>query len=202
MTLTSRKKRPLDRTIPHLRDTRLIIIATEGEKTEKQYFESYLFRSSRVQVRILETTEGLSAPKHVLKRMRDFAKDFNLQPDDQLWLMIDKDRIRDEHLSGICSESRSVKFNLALSNPCFELWLYLHIDNWSGGNVSSKQIEIDLRDKIGSYNKSNLDIDKYSDGINSAIDRARNMENKKDTRWPSNPGTHVYRVVEEILKIM
>lgn len=60
MGITSRRKRPLDRKIPHLRDTNLIIIAVEGEKTEKQYFESNFFQRKRVQVKVLETKEGLS----------------------------------------------------------------------------------------------------------------------------------------------
>ena len=48
MGMTSRRKRPLDHAIPHQRDTRLIIIATEGEKTERQYFS--MFRNVRVRV--------------------------------------------------------------------------------------------------------------------------------------------------------
>ena len=67
--LTSRRKRPLDRDVPHLRDTRLIIIASEGEKTEKQYFESGLFGNRRVQVKVLETQDGRSAPNWVLARL-------------------------------------------------------------------------------------------------------------------------------------
>ncbi len=39
---------PWNREIPHQRDTRLIIIAAEGEITEKQYFESELFYNHRV----------------------------------------------------------------------------------------------------------------------------------------------------------
>ncbi len=48
MGFTSRRKRPLDRHIPHLRDTRLIIIVTEGQKTEKQYFESEMLRYIKI----------------------------------------------------------------------------------------------------------------------------------------------------------
>jgi len=53
VSLTSRRKRPLKRDIKHLRDTRLVVIATEGHCTEKQYFEIFERRSSRVQVKIL-----------------------------------------------------------------------------------------------------------------------------------------------------
>ena len=80
MQLTSRRPRPLDRRIPHLRDTRLVIIATEGECTEKQYFSIFERKSTRVQVRVLETTQGMSAPKHVLDRLRRYRREYELWP--------------------------------------------------------------------------------------------------------------------------
>lgn len=80
--MTSRRKRPLKRTIPHLRDTKLIIIATEGEKTEKQYFEDDVFTNQRVHVRVLGTKDGFSAPKHVLQRLRKYKKQYDIQAGD------------------------------------------------------------------------------------------------------------------------
>lgn len=201
MTLTSRRKRPLDRTIPHLKDTSLIIIAAEGEKTEKKYFESDIFRSHRVQVKVLETHNGLSAPQHVLKRLKTFAKDVDLQSDDQLWLMVDKDRSSDALLSGVCTTARSLNVKLAVSNPSFELWLYLHLDDWTDGIISSVDMKRAIRSKLGSYNESNIDIDTFKNGINDAIKRSQKLDTNPDHRWPSNPGTHVYRVVVEIFNL-
>jgi len=133
MALTSRKKRPLDRSIPCLRDTRLIIIATEGEKTEKQYFESPLFQCTRVQVHVLETQNGLSSPGHVISRLKDFAQEHNLMAGDQLWAVVDKDRWPDKSLARICQQLAQMKKyqgGCAISNPRFELWLYLHHGDW------------------------------------------------------------------------
>lgn len=66
MALTSRKKRPLDRGVEHLGDTRLIIIAAEGHNTEAQYFS--LVDSTRVQVKVLATgADHQSAPEYVLE---------------------------------------------------------------------------------------------------------------------------------------
>lgn len=74
MALTSRKKRPLDRTVEHVRDCRLIIIAAEGRHTEKQYFS--LFHNPRVQVKVLSTEDdGCSAPNHVLARLDVFRNE-------------------------------------------------------------------------------------------------------------------------------
>ncbi|MCK5509304.1 MAG: hypothetical protein KAI50_12390 [Desulfobacterales bacterium] len=70
MALTTRRKRPLDRRTrpePH-RDARLFVIATEGEKTEKQYFS--LFRNRRCQLKIIASSEGRwpsSTGTHVYK---------------------------------------------------------------------------------------------------------------------------------------
>lgn len=198
--LTSRRKRPLNRSIPHLRDTRLIVIATEGALTEKQYFESSMFHHRRVQVKVIPTTEGQSAPNHVYNRLKQFAAETDLQPDDQLWLVIDKDRWTDRMLSEICSKSlrRKHRIHPAVSNPSFEMWLYLHIDEWNEGNVPSQNVESALRTRLGSYNKSNLDIDMFKNGVSDAISRAQQMDPYPSNWWPSNPGTHVFRVVEVI----
>ena len=68
MALTSRKKRPLNPSVPYQRDTRLIVIATEGRETEKQYFDQ--FGDKRVHVKMLTTGEdNQSAPQHVIERL-------------------------------------------------------------------------------------------------------------------------------------
>src|SRR5690242_8463724 len=120
MALTSRRKRPLDRTIAHLRDTRLIVIATEGKRTELQYFQS--FKNTRVQIRIIPTEGGLSAPEYVLERLDEFRQQFSLDPSDQLWLMFDVDRWGAGKIRTICQLANQKGYRLAISNPCFEVW--------------------------------------------------------------------------------
>jgi hypothetical protein len=201
MGLTSRRKRPLDRSIPHLWDTRLVIIASEGEKTEKQYFESDLFRNPRVQVKVLETKKGFSAPDYVLQRLKDFARETDLQPDDELWLVVDKDRWPEQNLKRVCSHAvrgRKQKARIAVSNPCFELWLFLHHADWDTPSPSSRQVEEELRRLLGNYNKSNLDIERFQGRIEIAVSRAKQLDVAPSKRWPENPGTHVYRLVEVI----
>ncbi|XDD50937.1 RloB family protein [Leptospira sp. WS92.C1] len=204
MALTSRKKRPLKREVLPLRDANLIIIACEGQKTEKQYFNSEIFHSSRLQVIVLETKDGYSAPKHILERLREYKNSHKLEASDQLWLMIDVDRWPNEQISEVCSEALKMKnTSLAVSNPCFEIWLYLHFETLKQ-TVNSQDIEILLRSKMGgSYNKSNLAIEHFKDSINEAVRRSKELDkNTASARWPENPGTHVYKVVEEIQKII
>ena len=150
MALTSRRRRPLDHTVPHERDTRLIVIATEGSVTEEQYFD--LFESKRVQIKVLGTEDGKSAPKYVFDRLADYKKDYQLGKDDQLWVMIDVDRWETAHLSEVSSESLKKKFLMAVSNPCFELWLYLHHgDVRPGCRITADELEEKLRAAMGFY---------------------------------------------------
>ena len=88
MALTHRKKRPIDRNLEVVGDTRLLIIATEGRKTEKQQF-----RNRRVQVKVIPTGEdNKSSPEYILRRLKYFRQEYDLKPNDELWLMIDVDR--------------------------------------------------------------------------------------------------------------
>ncbi|MBF0263501.1 MAG: RloB domain-containing protein [Magnetococcales bacterium] len=90
MALTTRKKRPVDQVQQPERDARLIVIATEGHKTEIRYFK--LFGSKRLQVLVLPSKDDKSAPQHVLARLREFRETYQLDGEDELWLMIDVDR--------------------------------------------------------------------------------------------------------------
>jgi len=195
----SRKKRPLDRRIPHKKDTRLFIIATEGKETEKQYFS--LFRYPKVQVKVLNTNDGKSAPKYVLQRLSDFKNEFGLNKEDELWLMIDVDRWEEKELSEITQNALQKKIKLAISNPCFEVWLYLHFATISINITICKNLKALLRQRLGSYNSSNLRLSDFKDHIHDAIKYAREIDITPNARWPQKPGTHVYKVVEKILEL-
>jgi hypothetical protein len=201
MSLTSRRKRPLDHTVAHLRDTRLIIIAAEGEKTETQYFS--MFRNLRVQVKVLHTEGGHSSPKHVFERLAEYKKTYDVKGDDELWLVIDVDRWTQKMLSDIAAGCLQKGFGLAVSNPCFEIWLYLHCgDIATGSTLTTQQLEQMLKDTLGSFNKVNLDLDQYRDHVQEAVDRAVALDTTPDERWPSTAGTHVYKVTKAILDLL
>ncbi|MBN1671088.1 MAG: RloB domain-containing protein [Kiritimatiellae bacterium] len=205
MSLTSRRKRPLDRSAPHLRDTRLIVIAVEGEKTERQYFKLFQteFRSKKLQVKVLHTEGGRSSPRHVFDRLGKFKRDFDLRQDDQLWLMLDVDRWPERTLSEIAAAARSKRFRLAVSNPCFELWLYLHYAGVQpGARLTCPQIRELLRSELGSFDRTSLRLEQYGDKVPQAAVRAKALDVAPTQRWPSQVGTHVYRVVEEILTLL
>lgn len=191
------RKRLLDRTT-NVRDATLYIVATEGEKTEKAYFA--LFGNSRVRVVVLPTDEtGRSGPRHVLDRLDAFQGTYDLGAGDERWLMIDVDHHRPEELNPICQEAEQKGIWLAISNPCFELWLYLHLADADASDTNCHAVETRLRNALGGYNKANLDTNRFAPHVADAVERARNLHANPSERWPAFPGTHVYKLVERLV---
>lgn len=180
------------------RNAKLFIIATEGQHTERQYF--HIFHSTKIKVEVLCTKEdGKSAPQHVLNRLNEFKESYDLGAEDELWLVTDVDRWGGENLSSVCREARQKDYGLAISNPCFEVWLCLHLQDLDPNDKTSQQFKSRLRKILGSYNASNLDLEKYKHKINDATARSKSLDQESQQHWPNQIGTHVYRLVESIL---
>ena len=211
-----RKFRPRTRSSGSRGLSRLIIIATEGTRTEKKYFEDMAFQyyhNPRVHVEVLERLTSASSPKHVLDMLNDFKRRYSLKKDDELWMVIDLDRWHNRELGSIAAQCKQKGYRLAVSNPCFELWLLLHIkslDDYTdvelqelveNKRVSEKRtrLERELLDKLGSYNKSNPDTSKFLPFVDIAIERARALDPHPEHRWPNSLGTRVYLLAETII---
>jgi hypothetical protein len=198
------------------RDTRLIIIATEGKYTEKQYFEALAlaenYRNSRIRVEIFSSEDNNSAPNHLIERLDKFKKEYELDKHDEFWVVVDVDNWR-ETLSEVAATCLQKDYLLAVSNPCFELWLLLHIATWS--DYSEEQIKIffdNIRDglrkplerelvkNVGEHSKSNLNVTLYIPHVERAIEQAKALDINPADRWTQAIGTRVYQVVESIIK--
>ena len=46
---------------------------------------------------------------------------------DEGWIVIDRDAWTETELNNVHREANERGFYVAFSNPCFELWLYLHL---------------------------------------------------------------------------
>lgn len=161
------------------REARLVIIATEGAVTEKAYFEGLVsadgYSNPGVHVEVLATEAGQSAPKKVIERLNAFKRQYRLDKEDQLWLIIDKDRWPDAQLAEVAQQSHQKGYLMALSNPCFELWLWLHWADprqedfealrlcWENAKVSAtrRHLEEQLSTLAGGYQKNKPDFRAY-----------------------------------------
>lgn len=204
MNLRCKKPRPLTREQKTFRDDRLFIIATEDTHAPEQYFR--VFGNPRIKVRVLPTGSGLSAPKHVLQRLDEFHREFELHEEDELWLMLDTDHwVEPNHIANfieVCTQAAQKGFHLAHSNPCFEIWLLLHLADPDAGEQFSRCQDVvqRLKDALGGYGKRSIDPERFCpDAIDVAVARAEKLDESPGDRWPQKTGSHVYRVVKKLL---
>jgi len=215
-----RKSRPLERSDGAFRDSSIVVIACEDTHAVKQYFAK--FRARRVQFRVLETDDGRSSPAAVIARLNKYCVDEQIGDEDELWMCIDADHwIRGNHqreLSQVLQECRNKGYGIAISNPCFEVWLLLHfIDVGDGllsemlGHASDQSItkaerssircdkfESRLRAVAGGYNKSNVSrLSIEVSQVLEAIERARLLDDATSD-VPICPGTRVYKLIDTL----
>lgn len=203
--------------ISGVRSPRLIVIASEGKLTEKKYFEDMAsdYRNPSIHVEVLDRDETASSPEHVIIALDKYKKKYSLilNKDDELWLVVDRDRWKVRELSSVATKCNQKVYLLACSNPCFEFWLLLHIKSLGdysqpaldelakNKHVSRKRtlLEQEIIKIIGSYNKQNPDTSKFLPFVEIAISRARTLDSIPTDRWPNYLGTRVYKLAESIL---
>lgn len=202
------------------RDARLIVIASEGKDTERIYFKALAkeYTNPRVHVHILKRSEdekNNSSPEHVLEQLNEYKCQYELEADDELWLVTDKDHWTEAMLSRVATECmQDVSMHMALSNPCFELWLLLHlvdvssltpeeqrlwIENRRKSKSSNPYLKVLLCQKMGSYHESAYDVLTLIQHVEVAIERARLLDKNPADRWPQTLGTRVYLLAESVM---
>lgn len=199
------------------KDASLIVIATEGEKTEPKYFQDLIspqyYPNPKVHVHVVGRESHNSAPQHVINSLNSFKREYHLRGDDELWMVIDTDNWPEEQLSDVATKCHQKGYRLSVSNPCFELWLLLHVKDI--GEYDSEQrrrlqrnnrisqnrtaLEKELVNILGTYNKSNLKSDQFLPHVRKAIEQAEKLDQDSDGRWPESLGTRVYLLVNRIL---
>jgi hypothetical protein len=150
------KPRKLDREDGIVRDASLIVIASEDTHAVKQYLQR--FHTTKVQVAILPTEDGRSSPLAVIQRLDDYTAERQLGPGDELWACIDLDHWASgghlANLSQVIQLCRQKGHRLAISSPCFELWIYLHFSPAPTPPVQHcQQMTTLLRGVVPSYSK-------------------------------------------------
>lgn len=197
------------------RDAKLIIIASEGTNTEKKYFDDLaeIHASLNVHVEVLDRIKTGSDPKTVLQELDRFKKRYALRFGyDELWLVVDVDQWKQKQLSETGKLCDQKGYGYAVSNPCFEIWLLLHLkslDEYSKAELaeikenkkvnSRNRLEVELVKLLGSYSKSNLDTSGFIANVGIAIERAKALDINKRHRWVNDLGSRIYLIAEKII---
>ncbi|HUT56108.1 MAG TPA: RloB family protein [bacterium] len=190
--MRTRQSRSLDRALKKASKTQTsILIVCEGEKTEPFYF--YHWRRDLKQVADITIVGGDicgTNPKNIVQYARDHKEGY-----DSIWCVFD----RDEHkkVPEAFDQAKAHGFNVAFSNPCFELWFLIHFQDQTA-HIERVAVCRKVKSHIKGYEKSADIYGQLVNGQGRAIARAvdlrkRNRDNgKKET---DNPSTGVDRLV-------
>lgn len=181
-----------------------VLVVCEGKNTEPEYFRQFAaaHRASLVQVDVVPEA---GAPRTVIERAQRLRKqakaDAKREGDsflayDAVWCAIDVD----EHpnLNDAIETARQSGLNVAVSNPCIELWLVLH-HREPPGMIHRRDVQRLLKSFVPDYDK-HVAYHRYAEGYNAACRRARRLDDLAATvnDLGRNPTTGVYQLTEFI----
>lgn len=115
--------------------------------------------------------------------------------------MIDTDRWSYEQINLLAEYcAQKPNWNLVVSNPCFEVWLYLH----KRADISTSESNSckDFKSEISTLEKGGYHPYKFLPYLFDAIDNARNTDTNPEHYMPDHKQTKVYQLAEELIKII
>ena len=217
-----REQNPLIRTVRFNNAEKFYILSFEGTECEKKYFadfrDSKLFNNSgSIEIIPLKRPNGRgSDPFSVKKLLQEAKEEFDFKSTDEFWLIIDRDHWETIHkldFNKLVLECKAENnFHLAMSNPCFEFWLLLHLKDIAEYSINEQRkiyenkkisnsknyIDIVISDLQGkSYNKR-PDPKIFIPKILKAIERAKKLDNTLED-YPQKLGTHIYKIMEKLI---
>ena len=179
---------------------RRIYIFTEGSVTEPKYFREFIqyFKISQAQVKVIDRESTASSPESVIKEMDYYKKSNPFKTKNDIYCMvIDTDRWG-KNLKEAVDDAHQRRYLVALSNPCFEIWLLMHFQdaNTILNNANLLMTKTEINTQIHSYPiTGNNEID-YFPRTDSAVETAEKLDPKPQQRLLEQIGSRVYSLMK------
>ena len=202
------KQKSLDRRGASRNPKPWVIVCCEGKKSEPRYVNEVAkhFSNNLIDVKV---HPALGVPKTVVDFACDIKRDLKREArrtrdsfDDMfhIWCVFDVD----EHpkLKESIKKADDNQIGVALSNPCFELWIVYHYTDHhapcSSGEIQ-KQLEGHMPDYSADKNKA-IAVDQIISNTEKAIERAdRSLSRRAEEGKPrGNPSTNIQDLVKLI----
>lgn len=210
MILTNRK---FEREAP-VREARSIYIFCEGAKREYQYFDYFKEMDSRINVEIykLHPHEDNSplgllsiAKKCIISNEENPKPKYSFQKNDEVWIVLDTDKDKDEsrepQIKTIKEEIQELEnWNLVQSNPCFEVWLYYHM-NQEKPDFEGVEYCVNWKKLVNNSIKGGFDSRRHPIFIESATNNSEKNFELEDLK-PNIGSTEVFKLSKSILPII
>lgn len=184
-----------------------IFVISEGKVTEPSYLN--ILMSLREDFRIEIVMSGNNNARKINQKIAEIQKEVGLYS--EIWVMIDKDDRSEFQLSEFHKmEKAKGNARIAISNPCFEVWLLNHYENAGDicegrtGKAAKTICESRLKsiDGWGNYKKKvEVGLIMESNVLN-AVKRAKKYESSRRRRWPPEVGaTTFYKFIESYVDL-
>jgi hypothetical protein len=200
-------ERPLKRRVGTRRPKRTFLIFCEGQRTEPEYLNALKMQPfvrdvAAVDLRV-ETGHGGVVPRTLVAlacdaRSRAIAEDAEI---DEFWCVFDVEWPRNHPgLAAAISQAERNGVRLAVSNPCFELWLILHFQDHGAWLNTAEACK--LRQRLDGSTGKGVDATRYLPFVTAASARAAQLDERHEqvgTRFPrTNPSSGMHRLLAAI----
>lgn len=168
-----------------------ILVVCGGVRTERDYIDA-LRRINADRIVVVVRPRGLDPAGCVRYAIAQNQLDDSAF--DEVWCVVDVDEF---DLTVALRHGRDGGVQLAVSNPCFELWLLLHLVDATRRFDGAKDVTCELRRVLPSYDKARLMFPDFRAGVEKAIERAQRLEVGGNEH--PNPSSGMWRLTARIV---
>jgi hypothetical protein len=177
------------------RERRQILVYCCGRRTEPAYLNGLQRAYPDVATALTVKHKGVG-PLQLVGAAVDFARRHPGEFD-EVWCLTDVD---DYDIGAATRRAQQAGVRLAVSNPCFELWLLLHHAECRSHCTGYADVATRLKKHVPAYDKARLSFGDYAGRVDDAIKRAKDLD-PSGAEHHRNPSTNVWRLVEKIMEM-
>jgi RloB-like protein len=171
-----------------------VLVYCGGVLTEPDYFKGLRDGLRRRDVTVKVRQDSLD-PRNLV-RVAAAYRDRRPGVYNEVWWVVDVDQF---DMTIAAGEAERQKINLAVSNPCFELWLLLHHADCRSHCAGYPDVARRLKKHVPAYDKARLRFADYAGTVGDATKRARDLD-PTGAEHHRNPSTSVWRLAENIME--
>lgn len=192
------------RNTKNLLPKQVILIVCEGEKTEKNYFETLKKQLNLTNANIIIDPDSNPSPSSVVKYAKQKLEQ-NPNEYDEIYCVFDRDRHKD--FNRALNIAKNTMIQTIISDPCFEFWILLHFTKTSkifgrSGDSPCKEVQEEkaFKENVKNYAKDYDFKEIITQHLETAINNAKEINSQNEAQRQT-PYTQVVVLVERLQEL-
>ena len=205
----ARKNPELRRRGPVREPKKTFYLFCEGKNTEPDYFHALKRKFNDPLIRVIPTAVG-GVPLTIAKLSAEQANAIgkgakrkrakqSYQEDDEVWAVFDRDE--HPHIDEAKQLCKANNVGIAFSDPCFELWLILHIEDFNRAcdRHDVQRVFGEIHEGYDRRGAKTADFSALLENLEEAERRADTLlRRRREERGGTNPSTTVFNLTRSI----